>query len=73
MTYLALFGAYCAASYITSIWEPLIILGSTAGKLAACHFRGPACFKAPSRLHHAWQETRLQNTGMFRPVFVQVC
>jgi hypothetical protein len=31
VTYLALAGVYCTAAYITSIWEPLIILGSTAG------------------------------------------
>lgn len=40
VTYLALFGVYWAAAYITSIWEPLIILGSTAGVLVAFIFPG---------------------------------
>lgn len=42
VTYLALFGVYWAAAYITSIWEPLIILGSTAGKGPTSLHSGPA-------------------------------
>ena len=32
VTYLALVCVYLAASAITSIWEPLMIIGSNAGK-----------------------------------------
>lgn len=46
VTYLLLFGVYWAAAYITSIWGPLVLLGSTAG--APLHRRaagagGAAC------------------------------
>ncbi|PSC69367.1 putative sodium-coupled neutral amino acid transporter 6 [Micractinium conductrix] len=40
VTYLALGGAYWAAAYLTSIWEPLILIGSTAGILIAFVFPG---------------------------------
>lgn len=40
VTYLTLGGVYWAAAYITSIWEPLIILGSTAGVAIAFIFPG---------------------------------
>jgi hypothetical protein len=31
VTYLTLVGVYFSAAFITNIWQPLIILGSTAG------------------------------------------
>lgn len=40
MTYLTLFGAWLVAVDVTSIWEPLIIIGSTAGVLIAFVFPG---------------------------------
>ncbi|KAL4855219.1 Histone H2AX [Chlorella vulgaris] len=35
VTYLTLVGVYFSAAFITNIWQPLIILGSTAGVLIA--------------------------------------
>lgn len=40
VTYLSLVCVYLAASAITSIWEPLMIIGSTAGVLVAFVFPG---------------------------------
>lgn len=40
VTYLTLVCVYLAAAYITSIWEPLLIVGSTAGVLVAFVFPG---------------------------------
>ena len=41
VTYLSLGGVYWAAAYLTTIWEPLIVLGSTAGKHAALAASAP--------------------------------
>ncbi|KAL4443859.1 hypothetical protein ABPG75_011596 [Micractinium tetrahymenae] len=63
VTYLALFGVYWAAAYITSIWEPLIILGSTAGVLIAFIFPGLLAASLEEELTESTAMRRTRGVG----------
>ncbi len=61
MTYLLLAGVFLAAAWIESIWEPLVLIGSTAGVLIALIFPGLLAIQTPELLTeregaHRWRQ-----------------
>ena len=61
VTYLLLGGVYLAAAWLPSIWEPLVLIGSTAGVLIALIFPGILAMRTPELLTepvgaHYWRQ-----------------
>ena len=50
VTYSLLAGTYFAGTWLISIWEPLVLIGSTAGVLIALVFPGLLAIRTPQLL-----------------------
>ncbi|KAL4515201.1 hypothetical protein Ndes2526B_g09596 [Nannochloris sp. 'desiccata'] len=70
VTYLLLAGVLMAAAWIESIWEPLVLIGSTAGVLIALIFPGLLAIQTPELLTEPLGAHRWRQVGGVVLVFV---